>query len=75
MNQGLYNGFLAAGILWALLFLRDHMQFQVLCFFLGCVAVAGIFGGLTAKPAIFFIQGVPALVALGVTLFAARSRG
>lgn len=64
MNQGLYNGFLAAGLIWALFFLKDKMQFQVLCFFLGCVVVAGIFGGATAKPSIFYIQAVPALIAL-----------
>ena len=72
MNQGLYNGFLAAGLIWALVFLKDRMQFEVLCFFLGCVVVAGIFGGATAKPAIFFIQAVPALIALALVVLARR---
>lgn len=73
MNQGLYNGFLAAGLIWALVFLKDRVQFQVLCFFLGCVIVAGIFGGATAKPAIFFIQAVPALIALVLVILANRN--
>ena len=74
MNQGLYNGFLAAGLFWALFLLKDHMQFSVQVFFLGCVVVAGVFGGLTAKPAIFFIQAIPALIALIVTVLAARAK-
>jgi len=60
MNQGLYNGFLAAGIavgLWS------HTPLLV-TFSLGCVVVAGIFGGLSVKRSILFIQGVPALAAL-----------
>ena len=65
-NQGLYNGFLAAGLLWALLADR----FDLKLFFLGCVIAAGIFGALTAKPAIFFVQGVPALLALMAVLLA-----
>lgn len=60
MNQGLYNGFLAAGLIWGVL--RD--RFDVKVFFLACVVVAGIFGGLTAKTSILFTQGMPALVAL-----------
>ncbi|MCR9141409.1 MAG: DUF1304 domain-containing protein [bacterium] len=72
-NQGLYNGFLAAGLFWALLFLKDHMQFSVQCFFLGCVIVAGLYGGYTAKPSIYFIQALPAALALGATLLARRS--
>ena len=59
-NQGLYNGFLAAGLVWGLAAGRR----DVLVFFLGCVAVAGIFGGLTAKTTILFTQALPALVAL-----------
>ncbi len=58
-NQGLYNGFLAAGLLWGL------WQGQaVTLFFLGCVLVAGIFGGLTASRKILWIQALPALVGL-----------
>jgi putative membrane protein len=59
MNQGLYNGFLVAGLVWGLL--QD--RFDVKSFFLGCVIVAGVFGALTAKPSIFYIQAVPAILA------------
>ena len=59
-NQGLYNGFLAAGLLWGLI----SGQRRVIVFFLGCVIVAGIFGGLTAKTSILFTQALPAIVAL-----------
>lgn len=58
-NQGLYNGFLAAGLLWSLLTKRT----DVTLFFLICVIIAGIVGGLTAKPTIIFTQGLPALLA------------
>jgi len=66
-NQGLYNGFLAAGLVWALW--ADRRDLRV--FFLGCVIVAGVFGGLTAKTSILFIQALPASIALGVSLLAA----
>lgn len=71
-NQGLYNGFLAAGLFWALMRKTDRYATQV--FFLACVLIAGIYGGLTAKPSILFVQGAPALVALIVTLLARRSQ-
>ncbi|MEM7280438.1 MAG: DUF1304 domain-containing protein [Pseudomonadota bacterium] len=57
-NQGLYNGFLAAGLFWGLIANRKDIQL----FFLGCVVVAGVFGGLTAKTSILFTQGLPALI-------------
>lgn len=60
MNQGLYNGFLAAGLFWGLL--KDRFDIKV--FFLSCVVVAGIFGGITAKTSIMFTQGLPAFIAL-----------
>ena len=66
-NQGLYNGFLAAGLVWGLAAGRR----DVLVFFLGCVVVAGVFGGLTAKTTILVTQALPALVAL-VFVCAAR---
>jgi putative membrane protein len=69
-NQGLYNGFLAAGLIWGLL-LRDK-GFPVKVFFLVCVTVAGVFGAITAKPSILFVQAVPAALALIVTLVANR---
>ena len=59
-NQGLYNGFLAAGLFWGLL--TD--QFAVKMFFLICVVVAGIYGGLTARRTILYIQALPGLLAL-----------
>lgn len=63
-NQGLYNGFLVAGLLWSFLIDNSEWSFNVRMFFLGCVAVAGIFGGLTAAKKIFFVQAVPALLAM-----------
>ncbi|WP_421810314.1 DUF1304 domain-containing protein [Flagellimonas sp.] len=66
-NQGLYNGFLAAGLLWSLLIQDPIWQINVALFFLGCVAVAGIYGALTASKKILMVQGFPAL--LGIVLF------
>ena len=71
-NQGLYNGFLAAGLLWSLLIRDKSMAYKVGVFFLSCVVIAGIFGGFTAKISILFTQGLPALLALIVTLWAKR---
>lgn len=63
-NQGLYNGFLAAGLGWSL-FLGDGMWgLRIAAFFLCCVVIAGVFGALTADRKIFFIQGLPAVLAL-----------
>lgn len=61
-NQGLYNGFLAAGLLWGLLLGGEGFAFKV--FFLGCVVVAGVYGGLSVSKKIFFIQALPALIGL-----------
>lgn len=66
-NQGLYNGFLAAGLIWGLV----TGAFDVKVFFLACVIVAGIFGAITAKRSILFIQALPALFTL-VTVYLAR---
>jgi putative membrane protein len=66
-NQGLYNGFLAAGLIWGI-WLGDAGD-QVKLFFLLCVAIAGIFGALTASRRIIFIQTVPALVALAAVIW------
>jgi putative membrane protein len=60
MNQGLYNGFLAAGLFWG----AFSKRFDVKVFFLVCVIVAGVFGAATAKPSLLFTQGLPALLAL-----------
>ncbi|HXI35570.1 MAG TPA: DUF1304 domain-containing protein [Burkholderiales bacterium] len=62
MNQGLYNGFLAAGLIWGLM----SGVFAVKAFFLACVIVAGVFGGLTASRKILWVQALPAAVALGL---------
>jgi putative membrane protein len=63
-NQGLYNGFLAAGLVWGLLASPAGPDIQV--FFLCCALVAGVFGGVTAKRSILWIQGAPAAIALVV---------
>ena len=63
-NQGLYNGFLATGLVWGLL----SKQTNVKLFFLSCIVVAGIFGSITAKSSILYTQALPALIALGLGL-------
>lgn len=68
-NQGLYNGFLAAGLIWSLL---PGAPAGVRVFFLTCVIVAGIVGAVTVKRSILYIQALPALLALVLTI-AARS--
>jgi putative membrane protein len=64
-NQGLYNGFLAAGLIWGL-FAGDAVKI----FFLGCVIIAGIFGAFTVSKRIFYIQALPALIGLVLLLAA-----
>lgn len=61
-NQGLYNGFLAAGLLWGLWL--GEKGLQVTIFFLICVVVAGVFGAVTASRKILYIQAIPAMIAL-----------
>lgn len=63
-NQGLYNGFLAAGLIWSLIIETDPWRRYIAIFFLSCVVIAGIYGAFTASKKIFFIQGLPALIAL-----------
>jgi putative membrane protein len=65
-NQGLYNGFLVAGLVWGL---ADQRQ-DVCVFFLGCVIVAGLYGAATVSKRILFVQAVPALLALAAVLVA-----
>lgn len=65
-NQGLYNGFLAAGLIWALALGAPGRAIAV--FFLGCVVVAGVFGAVTANRRILIVQGVPGAVALALVL-------
>jgi putative membrane protein len=71
MNQGLYNGFLAAGLIWGLLRKSDGFAVQV--FFLGCVVVAGVFGGITAKTSILYVQALPAALAMAAVFMARRA--
>ncbi len=69
-NQGLYNGFLAAGLIWCLLISDPQWQANVALFFLSCVSIAGIYGALTASRKIFFVQALPALITISIILYA-----
>lgn len=69
MNQGLYNGFLAAGLAWGLWL--DGAGLHIKMFFLACVIMAGVFGAVTASRKILWVQAVPGAIALGVVLGAA----
>ena len=62
-NQGLYNGFLAAGLIWGLL-LGGTAGFHVKLFFLACVLIAGVYGAATASKRILYVQALPALLAI-----------
>ena len=63
-NQGLYNGFLAAGLIWTYFITDPIWKTNIALFFLSCVTVAGIYGALTADKKIFFVQALPALIAI-----------
>ena len=63
-NQGLYNGFLAAGLIWSLLIRDEKWAGNIAIFFLSCVLAAGIYGAISADRKIFFVQGLPALIVL-----------
>ena len=67
-NQGLYNGFLAAGLCWSLLISNTEWSRNIACFFLSCVIVAGVYGGITTSKSIFYKQAIPAILALVVLL-------
>jgi putative membrane protein len=67
-NQGLYNGFLAAGLIWALWTGLPGAGQDLAVFFLACVIVAGLYGAATASRRILFVQALPAVVALGAVL-------
>ena len=69
-NQGLYNGFLSAGLIWSLLIVDDTWSFYVASYFLGCVMVAGIYGAITAQKSIFYVQALPAIVAFSILVLA-----
>ena len=66
-NQGLYNGFLAAGLIWTFFIDSPEWSRNVAIFFLSCVAVAGIYGAMTASKKILYVQGIPAIIALVLT--------
>lgn len=68
-NQGLYNGFLAAGLIWSVLHPVPEFAWQIAMFFLACVAVAGIYGAATASRKILFIQTVPAVIAMLAVMY------
>lgn len=68
-NQGLYNGFLVAGLLWGLIAKKR----DVVIFFLLCVIIAGVYGAVTVKPTVFVVQAVPAILALGFTLMSRQN--
>lgn len=63
-NQGLYNGFLAAGLFWSILITNVDWSKNIALFFLSCIAIAGIYGALTASRRIFFVQSIPALLGI-----------
>lgn len=67
-NQGLYNGFLSAGLIWTFFIDQADWKFNISLFFLICVAVAGIYGAVTASKKIFIVQALPALIALAALL-------
>jgi|SRR5690606_5890691 len=74
-NQGLYNGFLAVGLLWSFFIGDEAWRENVRLFFLGCVAIAGIFGALTASKKIFFVQALPALLAIFFVIISKLNAG
>lgn len=63
-NQGLYNGFLSAGLIWTFFISDTNWSENIAIFFLACVAIAGIYGAITASKRIFFVQALPALLAI-----------
>ena len=67
-NQGLYNGFLAAGLIWTFFIQDETWRNNIALFFLSCVAIAGIYGAFTASKRIFYAQALPALIALALLL-------
>lgn len=66
-NQGLYNGFLAAGLVWGVLLGPEGRSVKI--FFLSCVLIAGLYGGATAHRKILFVQAIPAAIGLALVLF------
>lgn len=71
-NQGLYNGFLFAGLIWSFLISDPQWEANIRLFFLGCVIIAGIYGAATASRKIFVMQALPAIAAFAFVLAAYR---
>jgi putative membrane protein len=71
-NQGLYNGFLAAGLIWSLNVSSRLFAFDLKVFFLGCVVLAALFGAFTVSRRILYVQGLPAILALAITVSSAN---
>ena len=67
-NQGLYNGFLAAGLIWTFFISDEVWKYNIATFFLGCVVIAGLYGSYSVSKKILYTQAVPALIALAVVL-------
>ncbi len=65
-NQGLYNGFLAAGLIWGLI---GTNNFNALVFFLSCIIIAGVYGAITVKRSILWLQALPATIAMALLYF------
>lgn len=72
-NQGLYNGFLAAGLIWSFFIENPEWSFNIRVFFLGCVIVAALYGGITSSKSILLKQGLPAILALICVLISYNS--
>ena len=68
-NQGLYNGFLAAGLLWTFFISDTVWKTNISVFFLACISLAGIYGAISSERKIFFVQALPALVTLVFVIF------
>ena len=68
-NQGLYNGFLSAGLIWSLFISDTEWHLNVALFFLLCISIAGIYGAMTAGKRIFYVQALPALIASFVVIY------
>ena len=68
-NQGLYNGFLAAGLIWTFFIENVEWQQNIAFFFLSCVTIAGIYGAFSVSKKIFFVQALPAIVTILLLLF------
>lgn len=67
-NQGLYNGFIAAGLIWTFFIQNAEWNMYISLFFLSCISIAGIYGALTVERKIFFVQSLPAIVTIILVL-------